>query len=44
MKIMGITFLDGWARKVGLVAILASMLGWLIFIVCFGSFNNGDNL
>jgi hypothetical protein len=43
MKIMGITFLDGWARKVGLVAILASMLGWLIFIVCFGSFNNGDN-
>jgi hypothetical protein len=30
--------------QVGLVAILASMLGWLIFIVCFGSFNNGDNL
>ena len=30
--------------QVGLVAISASLLGWLIFVICFGSFNNGTNL
>lgn len=28
---------------VGLGGILFSMIGWLIFVICFGSFNNGDN-
>ena len=30
--------------QVGLVAISTSLIGWLIFVICFGNFNNGDNL
>lgn len=30
--------------QVGLVAISVSLLGWLIFAICFGNFNNADNL
>ena len=33
-----------FSPQVGLAAITASLIGWLIFVICFGSFNNGDNL
>ena len=38
------TRFDFLYAQVGLGAIAASLIGWLIFVVCFGSFNDGDNL